>query len=244
MANFLSLTARAAARLALKAVPDGTGLPILRGPARGCTWYAGAAPGPSRGLSVIWNLSEPEQLGAAAALAEGAECCFDIGAHTGLYSLVFARRARRVCAFEPWPRNIGWLHRTLERNGAGNVTIVPWAVSRETGELSFREGAHNSMGRIDESGTFPVFAVSLRDFIARRGHRPDVLKIDTEGAETDVLRGGLEYLRERRPALLLSVHGAQRRAECLELLRGLGYARIKPLNARNLELADEYRVEA
>lgn len=240
MPNLLS----SAARLAAKALPDGTALPILRGPARGGTWYAGAAPGPSKGLSVLWNLSEPGQLGAAAALAEGAECCFDIGAHAGLYSLVFARKARRVCAFEPWPRNIAWLHRTLERNRVRNVTIVPWAISLETGELSFREGPHNSMGRIDETGTFPVFAVSLRDFIARRGHRPDVLKIDTEGAETDVLRGGLDYLRERRPALLLSVHGAQRRAECLTLARELGYTRIAPLNARNLELADEYRIEA
>lgn len=224
-------------------IPDGTALPVMRGPARGSRWLVGAAPGPSRGLSVLWNRSEPEQLAAAAELARGAECCLDIGAHTGLYSLVFARRARRVIAFEPWPRNIAWLHRTLDRNGVDNVTILPWAVALDTGILSFREGAHTSMGRLDAAGDFPVFAVSLRDLIARHGHRPDVLKIDTEGAETDVLRGGLDYLRERHPALLLSVHGAERRTECLALARALGYTRIEPLNARDIDSADEYRIE-
>jgi FkbM family methyltransferase len=224
-------------------MPDGTALPVMRGPARGARWLVGAAPGPSRGLSVLWNRSEPEQLAAASELSQGAECCLDVGAHTGLYSLVFARKARRVIAFEPWPRNIAWLHRTLEKNAVNNVTVLPWAMALDTGVLSFREGAHTSMGRLDAAGDFPVFAVSLRDFIARHGHKPDVIKIDTEGAETDVLRGGLDYLRERHPALLLSVHGADKRTECLDLVRNLGYARIEPLNARDLDSADEYRIE-
>jgi FkbM family methyltransferase len=229
--------------LVAKLVPTGTPLPVLSGPARGCWWYAGAAPGPSKGLSILWNRSETEQLAAAAELARDAACCFDIGAHTGLYSLVFARHARRTIAFEPWPRNIAWLHRTLDKNRVDNVTVLPWAVALDTGVLSFREGAHTSMGRLDATGDFPVFAVSLHDLVARHGYRPDVLKIDTEGAETDVLRGGLDYLRERRPALLLSVHGDERRTECLELVRELGYSRIMPLNARDIDSADEYRVE-
>ena len=225
-------------------IPDGLPLPILRGPAAGGRWYSGAAPGPSKGLSVLWNRSEPEQLAAAAEMSRDAESCFDIGAHAGLYSLVFARHAWRVVAFEPWPRNIAWLHRTLEANAVRNVTVTPWAVSGETGTLSFREGPHNSMGRLDAGGEHPVFAVSLRDFLALSGLRPSALKIDVEGAETDVLRGGLDYLRERRPGLLLSVHGAKRRTECLTLARELGYARIEPLNARDPERADEFRIEA
>lgn len=231
-------------RLIPRLIPVGTPLPVLRGPARGLWWKAGAAPGPSRGLSVLWNRSEPEQLVAAAELARGAECCLDIGAHAGLYSLVFARHARRVFAFEPWPRNLAWLQRALEQNRIANVTVLPWAVSAESGVLAFMEGPHTSMGKLDEAGTFPVFAVSLRDFLDREKVRPSVLKIDVEGAETDVLRGGTDYLRERKPALLLSVHGAQRRTECLELVRYAGYTRILPLNHRDPDQADEFRIEA
>ncbi len=225
-------------------IPDGLPLPILRGPARGMRWITGAAPGPSKGLSVLLDRSETRQLAAAAELSRGASCCLDIGAHTGLYSLVFARAGARVFAFEPWLRNLAWLHRTLEINRATTVTVLPWAVAAASGILSFREGIHNSMGRLDPGGGHPVFAISLRDFLAREPVTPSVLKIDVEGAETEVLRGGLDYLRERRPALLLSVHGPERRRECLALARELGYARIEPLDARDPEKAEEYRIEA
>ncbi len=233
-----------AIRFAAALLPDGLPLPILRGPAAGGWWLVGAAPGPSKGLSVIWNRSEPEQLAAAKRLAQGASCCLDIGAHAGLYALVFARGAQRVFAFEPYPRNVSWLIRTLEKNRVDNVAVLPWAVAESTGLRNFRAGAHHSLGRLEETGEHPVFAVSLADFLDRAHVRPEVLKIDVEGAEAEVLRGGLEYLRARKPALLLSVHGPACRRVCLDLIRDLGYARLQPLNTRDPETADEYCVEA
>ena len=216
----------------------------MRGPAQGSLWLVGAAPGPSKGLSVLWNRSEPEQLRAAQELAHGKTCCFDIGSHAGLYSLIFAREAKSVCAFEPWPRNIAWLTRTLSLNKIENVTVLPWAVSSQTGLQAFQEGLHNSMGHLESSGTVPVFAVSLRDFIARYGLQPEVMKIDVEGAEIQVLQGGIDFIRERKPALLLSTHSEDLRRKCLKLLRELGYSRIQALDSDSLETANEFRVEA
>jgi FkbM family methyltransferase len=224
--------------------PTGMPLPVLRGPARGRLWLVGAAPGPSKGLSVLWNRSEAPQLEAARRLARNARYCFDIGAHAGLYSLVFASAAERVFAFEPLPRNIAWLERTLAWNRIPNVSILPWAVSEATGPQSFQPHAHNSMGRLAPDGSLPVFAIALDDFLARHPFFPEVMKIDVEGAETSVLRGGLEFIRSRKPALLLSVHGPERRRECLELLRDAGYSRIHPLDAGNPDQANEYCVEA
>jgi FkbM family methyltransferase len=231
-------------RFLISLLPDGLPLPVLRGPARGLFWLVGAAPGSSKGLSVLWNRSEPEQLLAAYRLSKGKRCCFDLGAHAGLYSLIFARHAQCVCAFEPWPRNIGWLVRTLALNRISNVMVLPWAVSDQSGLKFFQEGVHNSMGRLDSSGATPVFATSLGDFIARQGLRPEVIKIDVEGAETEVLRGGADFLRECKPAILLSVHGPDRRRECLQLSRELGYTRIRSLGNRSLDEADEYCIEA
>ncbi|HAO98929.1 MAG TPA: hypothetical protein DCQ83_02670 [Fibrobacteres bacterium] len=231
-------------RLAASLLPTGLPLPVIRGPARGGIWLTGAAPGPSKGLSVLWNRSEPEQLEAAARLSDNATCCFDIGAHSGLYSLVFSRRAKRVCAFEPLPRNIAWLMRTLSWNHVSNTTVLPWAVAGETGFRTFQEGAHSSMGRLDSTGDIHVFATTLREFITREQLFPEVIKIDVEGAEAEVLRGGLEFLRERKPALLLSVHGTVCRNECLELLKGLGYSRIQPLDMRGSDDADSFRIES
>ena len=99
------------------------------------------------------------------------------------------------------------------------------------------------MGKLDKGGSTPVFAVSLQDFISQYGNSPDVIKLDVEGAEADVLRGGLDFLRERKPSLLLSVHGSDCRRDCLEILGGLGYKSVKPLNGRDIDSADEYCAE-
>lgn len=90
-------------------IPDGTPLPVLAGPLRGRRWLAGAAPGPAKGLSTLFNRCEPGQLKEALRLAEPGGVFFDIGAHSGLYTLLLAKASRSIFAFEPLPRNIAFL---------------------------------------------------------------------------------------------------------------------------------------
>ena len=209
----------------------------------------GAAPGPSRGLSVCLGTSEPRQLSAAAQLASalrtrGGGVAFDVGAHAGLYSLLFARHGLRVFAFEPLPRNLAWLHRTLEANEAKGVTVVPFALTGVTRLGRLVEGPHSSMGRLDASGDQPTLALSLGDFIAEYGGAPDILKIDIEGGEGELLRGGATYLGECKPSLLLSVHSEDLRSECLGLLASVGYTQVAPLDDDDATQAREFVIEA
>ena len=53
---------------------------------------------------------------------------------------------------------------------------------------------------------------------------PDVMKIDVEGAEPLLLRGAAGLLRERRPKLVVELHGAAVAREVITLLDGFGYA--------------------
>ena len=54
---------------------------------------------------------------------------------------------------------------------------------------------------------------------------PDLVKIDVEGAEVQVLRGGQRMLSAAgRPRLLVSTHGEETAAQCEEILKGYGYA--------------------
>ena len=39
-----------------------------------------------------------------------------------------------------------------------------------------------------------------------KGNRVDFLKIDTEGAELEVLKGGIETIKKYKPKLLLELH--------------------------------------
>lgn len=239
-----------AARFAAGLIPDGTPLPVLAGPLRGAWWLAGAAPGPSKGLSVLLGRSEAGQLAEAARLCRPGADCLDIGAHAGMYSLLFSRRGARVFAFEPLPANLAWLGRTLHANrtmgatGAAKVTVVPWALSDREGATLFREGAHSSEGRLDPSGTQPAYATTCDAFCAFAGIRPALLKIDVEGEEAAVLRGAASLLKERRPAVLLSTHGDAAKEACLRLLRDAGYGRPKPLDAAGEAEAREFSLTA
>lgn len=234
-------------RLVAGLVPEGAALPILAGPLKGSRWLAGSAPGPAKGLSVLAGRSEPGQLAEAArllaSLAPGSDC-LDIGAHAGLYSLLFARRARRVYAFEPLPANLAWLARTLARNRVANAVIVPWAVSDAEGPLRFSEGAHSSEGRLDPDGGLPVYATTCDAFCAANGAKPALLKIDVEGAEAAVLRGAAGLLRASRPALLLSTHGDAPKEACFALLRSHGYGAPRPLDRPHAADANEFSISA
>lgn len=51
--------------------------------------------------------------------------------------------------------------------------------------------------------------VSIDSFCAARGLSPDVIKIDVEGNELQVLRGGAATIRKAHPLIFLSVHPRQ-----------------------------------
>jgi FkbM family methyltransferase len=197
----------------------------------------------SRGLSVVLGFVEPKQLGAARELATVNDICFDIGANVGLYSVLFARHCRHVVAFEPVPRNIRFLSRTLEVNSARNVTIVPCAVSDSTGLSRFQHGARWGVGRLSEAGDQPALTVSCDEFVHTQSIVPSLLKIDVEGAEMLVLSGARRLLAEQRPVILLSTHGEGVRKSCLDLLVEMGYTRIVPLDARRSQFAITPRSE-
>ena len=53
---------------------------------------------------------------------------------------------------------------------------------------------------------------------------PDLVKIDVQGTEAEVVRGGLETPRAARPALLVELEDPS--SECCALLEGEGYVRL------------------
>jgi hypothetical protein len=63
---------------------------------------------------------------------------------------------------------------------------------------------------------------SLDGMVAAHGV-PDLVKIDIEGAEGAALRSAARLLSERKPHLVIEVHGLGVEAECLELLRQNDY---------------------
>jgi FkbM family methyltransferase len=217
-------------RLPLRAVPRERAVPILGGPLRGWQWIPAAA---SHGCW-LGTFERPEQEAFARTVRPG-DVVFDLGANAGFYTLLSAKLAGptgRVVAFEPVPRNLGYLRRHLAINGCENVTVVAAAVADRLGRARFHDGPAHTVGALTDDGEYEVDVTTLDDVA---GVAPKVIKIDVEGAEAAVLRGARRVLREARPIVLLSTHSTALREECTALLREARYA-IQPMGGDQADL--------
>lgn len=160
---------------------------------------------------------------------------WDIGANVGLFTLSAAACAGpsgRVVAFEPDCWLVQLLRRSarLQRDSAP-VDIVPSAVAESIGVRSFSlarrsrsanylegYGSSQTGGAVE---THSVVAVSL-DWIAGQFPSPNLIKIDVEGAEAEVIRGGMQILAESLPIVICEVSG-ESRSEVTKRLKSFGY---------------------
>lgn len=138
---------------------------------------------------------------------------FDIGANVGAYCVPIGKAFphARVYAFEPIELNAALIQVSALANGACGVRVVRQCVSDESGTVEFslaEDSAYSSMldtHRKSEIAKFTCASTSLDDFCRLEGCRPDIVKIDVEGAELKVLQGAATVFGDtaRRPRLVL-----------------------------------------
>lgn len=146
---------------------------------------------------------------------------FDVGANAGLFTLAAGQKLRgqpsSIFAFEPCGSTFAILEKNLLLNELLHVRAVCAAISDKTGDAelfvntAFKDGL-NSLRDPSHSdarvvGREPVRTITLDDFIAQeRIAQVDVMKVDVEGAELLVFRGGQQLL-ERLDAPLILYEG-------------------------------------
>ena len=174
----------------------------------------------------IWHGEhEPDVQHAIQAAIRPGAVIYDIGAHVGVMSLgaaLLVGDSGRVVAFDGDPENIARLQEHRARNGLeARLRIVHAAVWSRTASdgISFRRGAPaRSQGGVEADGNRPVLgsgavihvpAVTLDDFVAAGEPPPDLIKIDVEGGEYEVLRGGARLFAKHRPLIIAEVHHQQ-----------------------------------
>lgn len=133
---------------------------------------------------------------------------FDVGANFGYYTCLWAskKRGNKVFAFEASPLNLAPLQNNIAKNKLDDsVTIVPNAAGKEKGKLKFDLGNRSKqtgwggLSIADDSTLVEVDVITLDRFCQTNGiTKIDVLKIDTEGADTWVLFGAEKLLREKK----------------------------------------------
>lgn len=145
----------------------------------------------------------------------------DVGANVGVFTVPLARAVGPsgcVLAFEPVPANAARLRENLTLNNVTNVEIHEVAVGDRVGTAVLNIGsdpAYHSFRsvpehvRTDEEIVVPEETLDLA--WDRAGSPPvSVVKIDVEGAELEVLRGGQRMLRACQPSVVLETHDARR----------------------------------
>ena len=143
----------------------------------------------------------------------------DCGANIGLSVLFFKHLYpnARIIAFEPVPEIFDVLKYNLYQFCYNNIVLHRKAVWKEETRLSFmNEGADG--GRIaiegDKKSIITVEAVRLRDFI----NGPiDFLKIDIEGAETEVMRDIFDKLNYVK-YIFIEYHSFAKKRQTLDIL--------------------------
>jgi len=162
------------------------------------------------------------------------DVCYDIGAHRGFFSGVFALAgAGRVIAFEPFPENCTQLQCVFAQNPDLPLTLEQTAIGKEDGIVEFNVMPDSSMGKlasssfqsdIESAGVLKVSVRSLDSLISDGKYpAPQIIKIDVEGAEVDLLEGARNILLTKKPLLFIEAHSKSLAAECTTLLEGLDY---------------------
>lgn len=145
----------------------------------------------------------------------------DIGANVGYFCLLAATLGRapagappsRILAIEPTPGNLRQLRANAALNGF-DILVEPLAVSSKAGETVF--GSHGQDGGNGDIvvGKRVGDALSEREFVVRTDtldailarsaiDRVKILKVDTEGHETEVFKGAQDLLSAGRVDFIL-----------------------------------------
>jgi FkbM family methyltransferase len=141
-------------------------------------------------------------------------CCADVGAHRGLATVLLAAAVGprgRVFAFEAHPSNARRLKKRV-RDCAAQIVVENLAISdgsSPTLELfagRYKRSAEWTVApRTPGRPELSVPAACLDDYF-EGGPALNVVKIDVEGAESQVLAGMTRILKEVRPALFIEFH--------------------------------------
>jgi len=170
-----------------------------------CLWVAGCF--------------EPNETAFLASVLKPGMTFVDIGANIGLYTLLAAPLVAPggiVVAVEPSPREQVTLMRNLAANDQFAVRVRAEALGMADGSaiLHVTDAEHagqNTLGAptYADTGVVEEIEVPVRAFdrlVDEEGlERIDAVKIDVEGAEELVLRGGQVSLRRFRPLVLLEL---------------------------------------
>jgi len=170
-------------------------------------------------------------------LSKSCSFVLDIGAYTGVYSLVSAAAnpATHVHAFEPLDRVYSRVLINQVANVFSRINVFPQAVSDSNGkvELNIFSGdsvlvsassllEKQSVGR-EVYGKKTIETVTLDSHLKNNDINVGLIKIDAENAEHLVIKGAMETLKKYTPDIFIEILNNDHNDEITKNLKSIGY---------------------
>ncbi len=193
----------------------------------------------ARARAQTFSTKEPETLEWIDAITRGSTI-WDIGANVGIYTCYAAKaRGCRVFAFEPSVFNLELLARNVVLNGlCERITIVPLPLSETTAASHLNMSSTDWGGAMSTFGQdyghdgralakvfeYPTFGLSMADATSLlKIPAPDHIKMDVDGIEHLILKGGMSVLAGVKSILIeINDEFAAQAGEASESLRRAG----------------------
>lgn len=175
-------------------------------------------------------------------LLRDGDVAVDIGAHVGYYTLLMRTLVGgkgRVFAAEPEPQSHEALRDNVSINQFENVHVANLAISDQIGQQFFtvdgrNEGESHLSAFSDRAlcgqNELTVATSTLDAWLGQLESAPRLIKIDAEGCETKILKGGMRFFERVRPqAVICEInppallrHGSDQ-FELRQLFKQMGY---------------------
>ena len=123
----------------------------------------------------------------------------DIGGHHGTFAIPFSRIFKKVYTFEPFKPNYDILIKNIKQNHRINIVAFNKGISNENCKINIvkhseNSGTHTAFKNKDGSiDCITIDSLNLKNV--------DMIKVDVEGSEFNVIKGGINTIRKCRPLL-------------------------------------------
>jgi len=179
----------------------------------------------------------------------------DIGTNIGQHLVAVAGLTDTSYGFEPWDRVRACALRNVAINNFSHVEILPFGLSDQDAYLPYFPPASGNLGNgsflAEAEDTAEPITLEVRrgdDVVQNLGAIPSLIKIDTEGFESYVLKGLKSTLEASRPAVIFELGDLSRRDfTSLETIKGFfpaGYSIHGILRSREYPKVEAYRAGA
>jgi FkbM family methyltransferase len=214
-------------------------LPVMAGPLKGYLWSTSGSYD-----YILGEYEDPKTLELFLSWLKPGSVFYDIGSNIGYHALTAncIINTGKIYAFEPMPavREIFEKHISLNKKLiiSNSISLLSMAISNKAGQVEFSNDIKHRDGNtyIKDSYVYAgaknkitVACQSIDGLVAQGYQKPDIIKIDVEGAEYDVLQGAADTIRNYHPNILLATHDCHMpgvQDKCVHFLQQLGYEMI------------------